>query len=226
MTRWIRLIVVCALAATPALAVGPVDGEVNALYWMNEAEVSTSGGNASADADAPGVRAELWLFERYGFRAAQFTSDVDEIGFSDSNDYMSIDLMWKAFAPTEHNFVAVGAGYEEMDLGLLGLNGDTSGMRLTAEGRVGFVGAVYGYAQAAYLPQLDDANSVVAGLTFEEMEGLEYELGVQWKMLPFMSMRAGYRANNVDYKLVDGLGGEESDTVESTGFLAGLGFHF
>ena len=59
------------------------------------------------------------------------------------------------------------------------------------------------------------------------MEGLEYELGVQWKMLPFMSMRAGYRANIVDLTLVDvSQGLEQSEEVESSGFLAGLGFHF
>jgi opacity protein-like surface antigen len=215
----------CALLAigtTPALAIGPVDGEIGAVYWANDFETA----GASADAGAPGFHAELWLKD-FGLRATRFSSepDVAQAGVENS-DYTSVDLMWKAFAPTENNYVAVGLGWEDVDLATIGLDGSTSGARVAVEGRVGFVGAVYGYAQAAYLPQLDDANSVVAGLTFEEMEGLEYELGVQWKMLPFMSMRAGYRANNVDYKLVDGLGGEESDTVESTGFLAGLGFHF
>jgi hypothetical protein len=224
MTRWIRLLAACALAVTPVLAVGPVDGEVNALYWMNDAEVETSAGSASADADAPGVRAELWLFERYGFRAAQFTSDVDELGFNDSNDYTSIDLMWKAFAPTEHNFVAVGAGYEEMDLGLLGLDGDTAGLRLTAEGRVGFVGALYGYAQAALLPSLDDTGSSVPTVEFQDMDAHEYELGISWKFAPFVSLRAGYRETSVDFTENNGIT-KFSGSSDSNGFVAGLGAH-
>jgi opacity protein-like surface antigen len=225
MRPWIRLAVLCCLAATPALAVGPIDGEVNALWWVNETDVDTPGGSASGDGDAPGLRAEMWLFGRYGIRAAQFSSDVDEFGIDDSNDYTSVDLLWKAFAPTEHNFVAVGAGYEEMDLGLLGLDGDTWSTRLAVEGRVGFIGAVYGYLQGAYLPTIDDTSSVVPTVEFEDMDGYEYEMGVSWKFAPFVSLRAGYRETSIDFTQTDGLT-DFDGTAESTGFVAGLGVHF
>jgi hypothetical protein len=217
--------VLCSLIATPALAVGPVDGEVNALWWVNDTDVKTQAGSASGDGDAPGLRAEVWMFERYGVRAAQFSSDVSELGMNDSNDYTSIDLMWKAFAPTEHNFVAFGAGYEEMDLGLLGLDGDTSGVRLTAEGRVGFIGALYGYAQGAYLPSLGDTPSVVPLVSFRDMDGLEYELGISWKFMPFASLRAGYRQTSIDFTQSNGVTNFDG-TAESTGFVAGVGAHF
>jgi hypothetical protein len=208
---------------SPAAALGPVDGEVGAVYWFNDFEAP----GISEDAGAPGFRAELWFVERFGVRGARFSSDPDDLGSGASSDYTSIDLLWRALSAAENSFLAVGAGWEEIDLSSIGLDGDTSGVRLSLEGRLGLIGAIYGYAQLSYLPALDDAPSVVPGLRFDEMTGLEYEAGVSWKMAPFVSLRAGYRRNSVDFTLDDGLpGSDPEDTAESAGFLAGLGLHF
>ncbi len=221
----VRVLLLCSLVAAPALAVGPVDGEVGALWWANEYETE----GVSADNGVPGFNAELWWQNKFGVRA-QVLGDVDDT--ASSSDYTAVDVMWKAFAPTENNFFAVGLGWQEMDFTALNStlpidSGDTSGMRVALEGRIGIVGMVYAYGQAAYLPSMDDATgSSVNSDAYNDMDGLEFELGVSWKPAPFISVRGGYRENQLDYTRVE-LGGAESDeSSESSGFLLGVGFHF
>jgi len=217
----VRVLVLTTMVATPALALGPVDGEVGALWWANE--YATEG--ASADAGVPGINAELWWQSKFGVRAKLF-GDVDNT--SSSSDYTAVDVMWKPFSPTENNFVAVGVGWQDMDFTAIdSFSGDTSGMRLSVEGRVGIVGMVYAYGQAAYLPSMGDASDSVN--EYSDMDGLEYEVGVSWKPAPFISVRGGYREAQLDYTRVE-FGGaetsESSESSESSGFLLGVGFHF
>ncbi len=220
----VRVLLLSTLVATPALAMGPVDGEVGALWWANEYDTE----GASADAGVPGFNAELWWQSKFGVRA-QVLGDVDDT--SSSSDYTAVDVMWKAFSPTENNFFAVGLGWQDMDFTapnstLPVFSGDTSGLRVAVEGRVGIVGMVYAYGQAAYLPSMDDATDSTTSNQFNDMDGLEYELGVSWKPAPFISVRGGYRENQLDYDRVDVLGVNNSESSESSGFLLGVGFHF
>jgi hypothetical protein len=194
-----RIFALCGLLVlsfgVPLLAAGPVDGEVSALWWANEYDRNTQTSNVSEDGGSPGLRAELWMLERYGVRASMFGSDVSD---SQGADYASVDVMWKALAPTENNFVAVGLGWQQMDL--QGLAQETSGMRLAVEGRFGLVGMLYGYGSASYLPDLDDAaaSDPLAG-RLEDIDAFEYELGLAWNALPFMNVHAGYRVNNLSF---------------------------
>jgi hypothetical protein len=64
------------------------------------------------------------------------------------------------------------------------------------------MGAVYAYGHGSYLPSLDDTPAVGGG-TFEDMDGYEYELGVAWKMAPFISAHAGYRMTSIDFTQTD-----------------------
>lgn len=220
----------CALVlliAAPVFAAGPIDGEVGAVWWANDLETSGTGGSASADGSAPGFRAELWAFNRYGFRAMQYTSDTDTVGSAEA-DYTSIDLMWRPISPSENNFFAVGLGWEKVDLGSIGTSTDTSGARLAVEGRIGFIDMVYGYGTGSYAPALDDATNSAAD-AFEDLQGYEYELGVGWDIAPFISARGGYRVASTDFTQVAtaGIPTPPADgNVESTGFFAGVGFHF
>jgi opacity protein-like surface antigen len=82
------------------------------------------------------------------------------------------------------------------------------------------------------MPALDDAPAVDPALgRFEDLDGYELEAGVSVKMAPFISFRAGYRAQSIGFTrtgfepIPDGptsLDGE----AESNGFLAGLTFRF
>jgi hypothetical protein len=200
---------------------GPVDGEFGAVWWASDFDATEADNSVSASADAPGFRAELWMFKRWGVRAERYSSDLDELDGSDS-DYTSIDFRWRAFSPGENNYFAVGLGWEQLDLATIGLDGNTSGARVGAEGRIAVAGMVYVYDAPAEDPALG---------RFEDLDGYELEAGVSLKMAPFVSFRAGYRAQSINFTrtgfepIPDGptaLDGE----AESTGFLAGLTFRF
>jgi len=225
------LVLLLGLGSAPALAIGPVDGEFGAVWWASEFDVTEAGDSASADSDAPGFRAELWMFKRWGLRAERYSSEFDALDGADS-DYTSIDFRWRAFSPSENNYFAFGVGWQQMDLATIGLDGSTSGARLGAEGRIALAGVVYLYGQGSYLPSLDDAPAVDPAMgQFEDLDGYELETGVSWKMAPFISLRAGYRAQSVSFtrtgfETIPEGPTEVEGEAESSGFLAGLTFRF
>ena len=220
----VRVLLMSSIVAAPALALGPMDGEVGALWWANEYETE----GVSADAGVPGMNAELW-WKSVGVRA-QVLGDVDEV--NSSSDYTALDVMWKAFSPTENNFFAVGLGWQDMGFTAVdptltnAFSGDAAGVRVALEGRVGIVGMVYAYGQAAYLPDMGDASDSLTLDEYNDMDGLEYEVGVSWKPAPFVSVRGGYRENQLDYTRRDLGGAENDESSDSSGFLLGVGFHF
>ena len=216
---------------SPVLALGPVDGEIGTIWWAGEVRSDDALSGYRSDAGAPGYRAELWFVDRYGLRAGLYESDPDAIG-RDSSTYTSLDLLWRPLSVTENNYLAVGAGWQEMDLAGIGLSGDTSGVRLNVEGRVALIGLVYAYGQGSYMPAMDDAPAGDPLLgRFEEISAQELEAGVAWKMFPFVSMRAGYRNQQLDYTrrgFVPLPGGptEIDGSTETDGWLLGLTFNF
>ena len=224
-------IVLAVLCSAPVLALGPVDGEVGAVWWASDYDSTGGSASLSGDGDAPGYRAELWLLHRFGFRASVYSSDLDDLGV-ESADYTSLDFMWRAFSPSENNFLAIGAGWQEMDLAPVGLDGDTSGVRISLDGRIGLPGPFYLYGTASYLPALDDAPATDPLLgSFENLEGSEVDLGLSWTIVPFVAFRAGYRTQTVDFTRtgfapLPGQPAEMDGEVESTGYVAGLSFRF
>lgn len=214
----VRTIALALFSGSVALALGPVDGEVGAVWWAHDLDTSSQASSSSTDAGAPGFRAELWMMDRYGLRAEQFSSNPDGTSASDAST--NLDVMWRAFSPAENSFLAMGVGWQTMELDSVGLDGDTSGARLTMDGRVGLMNLVYAYGHGTYLPSLDDAPATdPAAGTFEDMKGYEYELGVAWKMAPFISARAGYRMASLDFTQT---GVSSSPTVDpELGFAGG-----
>jgi hypothetical protein len=213
-----KAVAVCALfglsLGAPLLAAGPVNGEVSAVWWANDLETSGQTTNSSEDGSAPGLRAEMWMLERYGLRATRFGSDTNG---SQGADYTSLDVMWRALSPTQNNFVAVGVGWQQLDL--QGFAEQTSGMRVALEGRVGLMDMLYAYGHGSYLPSLDDTNAIDPTLgRFEDLDAYEYEMGVAWNATPFLNVHAGYRVNTVNFSqqaisTVSSIGGTEPVTV-------------
>ena len=122
--------------------------------------------------------------------------------------------------------VAFGVGWQQFDLSTIGLDGDTSGARVTAEARAS-IGVAYVYGQASYQPSLDDAPaSDLLGGVFEDLSAYEVELGVSWQFMPLMSLRAGYRQQSVDFTRSGTISGDFNADAESSGFLVGFGAHF
>jgi len=218
------------VAGATAEAAGPVDGEIGAVWWNSEFD-STGATAMTDDAGAPGYRASLWLFNRYGIKAGMYEANLDP-GVAPASDYTSIDFMWRAFSPTQNNYVAVGLGWQQMDLLSIGIDGSTSGARINVEGRVGLGKIVFAYGEGSYLPSLDDASALdpMYG-QFQDMSGMEYEVGISVKPAPFMNIRAGYRAHSVDFMQTGldpllGLGPDMDGSAESNGLLLGAVFNF
>ena len=217
---FVRGAIVSCLLCLPAMAAGPINGELGTAWWANDFNAELGSESASSDAGAPGFRGELWVFTDYGVRASTFGSDPD--GFEDKTTYTSVDLMWKAFAPTENNYVAVGLGWEDADLAGI----DTAGARVSVEGQVSIVKVVHAYGQATYLPEMDDSD-VSPDLTFEDVDGHELEVGIAWNAAPMLNVRAAYRQTVVDFTQVDALLASETDgSTESKGLLVGVGMRF
>jgi opacity protein-like surface antigen len=231
MKKLLILAAILVLAPVTALAAGPVDGEIGAIYWNSEFD-STGAAALTSGAGSPGFRASLWMFNKYGIRAGMFRTDLDDFSNIETSDYTSLDFMWRPISPTQNNYFAVGLGWQDMDLNTIGLQGSTSGARVNVEGRLGLGKIVFAYGEGSYLPALDDAAaSSVAYGRFEDLSGYEYEIGVSVKPAPFVQIRAGYRMHSLDFKQTGldpllGFGTEMNGTAESSGFLAGLTFNF
>ena len=218
------VLLACAVGGQ-ALALGPVDAEVGAVWWDNDYVSNGATADFDADAGAPGFKAELWIKKAFGFRASRYSSDVDALT-AEASDFTSLDFMWRPFSPSENNFVAIGVGWQESDLANVGLASDTSGARINVEGRIAVAGIVYFYGQGSYLPELDDAQSVVPGESFADLSGHEYEVGASFNFLPVIGFKIGYREQNVDFTRTDILGTAIKGNSESAGFLGGLTFSF
>jgi hypothetical protein len=217
---FLRAAVVSSLLCLPAMAAGPINGELGAAWWANDFDTRLGSESVSDDAGAPGFRGELWVFTDYGVRAAMYESAPKD--FENETTYTSVDLMWKAFAPTENNYFALGLGWEDTDLAGI----DTAGARVSVEGQVSLVKVVHAYGQATYLPQMDDSN-VSPDLSLEEMDGHELEVGIAWNAAPMLNVRAAYRETVIDFTQVDALLVSETDgSTESKGFLVGVGMRF
>ena len=210
------ILVAAALVAVvgPVRAVGPVDGEITALYWGSDTKMST----LDEGSGAAGGRAEVWFFKKFGASAARFSPSPEGTLTGSDLGYTNLDLKWRLLSPTKNNFVAFGAGWEKFSVDGLP-DGDSDGMRVVAEGRLGLVKILYCYGRAAYLPSLSDLDTGAARLNHGK--GREAEVGLQVKPMPFMQFFVGYRQNKTRF---ESSGGDVD--FDSTGPVAGFGFNF
>ena len=217
-------LVLVVLGMLPLAAAGPIDGEVGAVYWAPDMAVTQGTSAMSAAATTPGLRAELWFIERYGLRVATYRSELDDVNLESSNQ-TNLDFIWRVVSFSRNNYFALGAGWQLMDIAAIGLQ-DTSGARVDVDARVAATKWMYFYGQGAYLPSLEDTTAIdpIVG-EFTDMEGFEWEIGVAFEPAPFISIRAGYRDCSLDFtRLVTGT--QIPGTVESSGYLLGLGVTF
>jgi len=207
------LTAVFLLASSSALALGPVDVEGRVMYWQGDTDVD----GAVADMDGYGAEFDLWFTNKLGVTAAVWPVSGKDLADGFDKDYMSLDVKWRLFSPTEHNYLAVGAGYQDTDISTPFGDFDTSGFRLVVEGNVGLVGILQGYGTLAYMPSMDELDT-----EFDTGTGMEYEFGVQVKFA-VLGIYAGYRVHDVDWDFTDGPG---SVTLKDDGIVAGVGFEF
>jgi hypothetical protein len=188
---------------TAAQALGPLDAEAGLIWWAHDVDTDDIG---NTSADGKGAYGEIWWANNWGVTGDYFESDPDRRGVGSTTD-LSIDVKRRLFSPTDNNFIAVGAGWQDTEL--LGAGG-AQGLRLTFDARVG-LGLLYVYGKAAWMPDLGNAG------IRRDIEGTEYQVGVSLTPFPFLNVRLGYRMLDLDFR-----GGSQ----QSDGYLLGAAIHF
>lgn len=226
-TLWTKLAIVSlavfGLAIPSAMALGPVDVEAGAYYWVHDLDVDVDEDgesfSESFDADAPGLFARVWI-SKVGIYGEYYSSDVDESGVDVQLDRMSIDARFKLIELTNSNYLAIGGGLQQIDVDADGGSDDSLGGRAVIEGNVGIGRLLYAYGEGVYYVGLDDLD-FGEGDKIEDLEGWELEVGVSIKPAPFFNIKVGYRQTQLDGDFPGG-----SASWDGDGFIAGLSFNF
>ncbi len=198
--------------ATPALSDEPgIDGSFNLAWWSNN--FSANALDASFDAGTVGAEAEVWWSQRWGLKGSLFKSDVLESNSKEGPDFLSVDLKRRLISPTKNSFLAVGLGWESMDLGK---GADTQGPRFLLQGSLGLTPVLAIYGHTAWLPVMGDSEQL------NDPRGFEFEAGIALNPFPFLSLRAGYRQFNLDFKSLEGA----DEASKSKGVILGAGVEF
>jgi hypothetical protein len=195
--------------AVPAARATGFTGEAVIAWWANEVEVDADAG--SFDAGALGGHVDVW-FGAWGARVSVFDSELDNVTNRDAN-FFSLDIKRRLLSVTDNNFLAVGLGWEDIDLAL----GDsTSGVRLLAEGQFAPLPFLHLYGQFAWMPELSDAG----GRT--DLDGTEWEVGASFTPFPFLTLRGGWRQFDLDFRR----GEDGKGSSSSAGPVLGAGVHW
>lgn len=213
---WIltAFVAACLVMPSAALAVGPVDVDAKVMYWLGELDID----GESDDMDGAGLDLDLWFTDKLGATLLYYPTSGSGMLDGVDMDYMSLDLKWKVYSPSEGNYVAVGAGYQDSELSDDFESLDTSGFRVFVDGAVGFNDFIQGYASYVFLPSLD---SIQEGFV-DDGDGSEYEAGLRFTVSK-VDIYAGYRAHNMSFDIV---GGGPTIDIDNDGFVAGVGFRF
>jgi hypothetical protein len=205
------VLVVAAVSARPAKAIGPVDVEVGAGYWDADTEIV----NVSESASAPALFGNVWLKNALGFGVSRYEAVPSGALDGADTDYTSVDAKWRFMNATRNNFVAVGLGAEQVGI----VDDSTVAPRIVVEGRAS-VKMVYFFGKGAYLPSL--GSMTIEGTQVDGKTGTEFEAGVGVHPIPLLSINLSYKANSMDFD-VPGAG---SFSVDNTGPMLGLVFSF
>ena len=196
------------LVTAPAKALGPVDGEVGVFTWAVDDYQDTS-----VNSPLTGGYGELWLGERWGFRTALYRISEDSVSMAPDEQTL-VDFKYRLVTATDNTFLAVGLGWER---NRFGAEGDASGARIMAEGRVGVLGFLRFYAEAGWAPSLGDLGSR------RDLSSISVETGLVLDPFPFVDLRLGWRYQITDYTGVI-TGSQASEG--SYGVLLGGGIHW
>ena len=208
---WTAMAAIALAAAAPAAALGPLDIELQVNWWEAESDVD----GAVEDSGAPGGRVDLWFGNRVGASAGY--AQTEPGGFLEGEElvYSNLDLKFRLFNVADNGYLAVGGGWQKVDL----FDETTDGPRASVDGRVGFVGVLYGYARGAYYFGLGDIESDDGDVEVDD--GWEAEAGLALHPLPFLWFYGGWRKNSVEFT------GDFGPTrVQNEGWVGGIGVTF
>ena len=213
-----RCLLLLMLFTTGGLLMNPasaeesgVDGSAYLSWWSNN--FSANALDASFDAGTVGADAEVWWRQRWGIKGSLYKSDVVESNSRDGPDFLSFDVKRRLISPTENNFLALGLGWQTVDLTN---DADTQGYRFLLQGGLGLTPVLSVYGHTAWLPGMVESDEI------GNPKGLEFEAGIAIKPFPFVSFRAGYRAFRLEYVGLEGA----KETSKSRGVILGAGLTF
>ena len=208
------------LMAAPVAAA--VDAEIELRYWANDSTFEVSGDpEEKAGMPGAGLRAEIAVFKKLAFAGEYYKMSGEDMFDGVDSTQITLDAKWRIIAPTENTFFALGLGYQSLEFDD-DESFDSSGYRLVADGRFGFIGILYVYGRLAYLPSLSDLE--IEGQTFADGDtGLDLDIGLGIEPLPILSLWVGYRTQSFDFSQP---GGPGSLTIGNTGPYIGAGVHF
>ena len=211
----LRLLLCTMVIATVSIPVlsddSGVDGSAILAWWSND--FSADALDASFDVGTVGAEAEVWWSQKWGIKGSFLKSDVLESNSGEGPDFLSVDLKRRVISPTKNNFLALGLGWERVDLGK---RADTRGPRFLLQGGLGLTPVLAVYGHAAWLPIMDDSEEL------QDPKGFEFEAGIAINPFPHVLLRAGYRQFDLDFESLDG--GDETST--SRGLILGAGVEF
>ena len=199
------------LFSSKTFALGPVDGELNLNLWNNDFDADILDGEL--DAGSLTIDGDFWLFDKWGMRAAYYRADLEGSAL-DNRTRIQLEARRRFISVTDNSFIALGAGVEDINLET---GQDTTGLRLSLEGRVALTPAVYFYGRYAVVPDLQDAGNL------EDISSSEYEAGVRFTPFPFLHLKFGYLNYELDY---DNTATAMSESTKSSGFILGAGVHW
>lgn len=189
------------LSTLDAHALGPVDGEIGVALWAED-----------LDTDVGFIHGEGWLGDKWGIRGAWFSSGLESEELSDNR--VNAEIRWRLLSLSDNNFVALGSGVERVELN----NGsDSSGIRVSAEGRFGIPGPIFFYGRLAWVPASQDAGNLT------DVSAREFDAGIHVTPFPFMSLRFGYHDYQLDYHDRDL---RQTESSNMSGFYLGAGIHW
>ncbi|MFT5259993.1 MAG: hypothetical protein ACI9J2_001803 [Saprospiraceae bacterium] len=197
------------LLSQASFALGPLDGEATIEWWNTELSDNVFDGDI--DAGTLNLNAQGWWDQGWGIQGGISLSDSSSGQFEDQQRF-NFNLNRYLFSPTDNTYISAGLGWENIQL----KSGDsTNGLRLSLRGQIGFIGLASLYGQSTWLPTLGDTND------FSNISGTEFETGIVFEPLPFISLKAGYRRFKLDYDFSGSTGG-----TTSSGFILGTGIHW
>jgi hypothetical protein len=207
------LLAAAGLSTRPASAIGPVDVEAGVGYWDADTEIV----NVSESASAPALFGNVWLKNTMalGFDISRYEASPEGALTGADTDYTAVDAKWRFLSATRNNFVAVGAGVEQVGI----VDDSTVAPRIVVEGRAS-VKMVHFFGKGAYLPSI--GTMTISGQEYDGKTGTEFEAGVGVHPIPLMSINLSYKANSVD--LESPVFGAVS--IDNSGPMLGLTFSF
>jgi hypothetical protein len=198
------------ISAPKSLALGDFDGEAGAFWWLVDPEDLL---DTSLNTNAAGAYANIWWRQAWGIQTALYRIDKGKLNGAPDRQLV-VNLERRLLSATDNTYLAAGLGWEE---NRFGEEGSASGGRVSADARIGLLGALYVYGKAGWAPDLKNLGQR------RDISSVSVETGLVLDPLPFLSLRAAYRYHITDYTEA----GTSTDRRESSyGIIFGGGVHW